>query len=134
MHKSSPASPDPDPHGPAQQVNWEDFRDHLATADKQGNRRWIYPKKPAGPWYDRRTYVSWLLLAIMFAELFIRINGNPLLMIDIVSRRFSILGQIFWPQDTLLFAVAILVFVVASSFLPQRLAGFGAVGPAHKRC
>ncbi len=112
MNKSSPASPDPDPHGPAQQVNWEDFRDHLATADKQGNRRWIYPKKPAGPWYDRRTYVSWLLLAIMFAGPLIRINGNPLLMIDIVSRRFSILGQIFWPQDTLLFTVAMLVFVV----------------------
>ncbi len=112
MNNTSQPSSNADPHGPAQQVNWEDFRDHLATADKQGNRRWIYPKKPAGRWYDRRTYVSWLLLAIMFAGPFIRINGNPLLMIDIVSRRFSILGQIFWPQDTLLFTVAMLVFVV----------------------
>ncbi len=105
--------PSPAVRSPAQDVNWEDFRDHLATADKQGNRRWIYPKQPQGQWYDRRTYVSWLLLAIMFAGPFIFIHGNPLLMINIVERRFSILGQIFWPQDTLLFALAMLVFIVS---------------------
>jgi cytochrome c oxidase accessory protein FixG len=105
--------PPPDPRSPAQEVNWEDFRDHLATADKLGNRRWIYPKQPRGVWYDRRTYVSWLLLAVLFAGPFIFIHGNPLLMINIVERRFSILGQIFWPQDTLLFAVAMLVFIVS---------------------
>ena len=29
--------------------NWSDFRDHLATADKEGRRKWLYPKKPRGP-------------------------------------------------------------------------------------
>ncbi len=101
----------PDDHSVEQEIKWEDFRDHLATADKQGNRRWIYPKKPSGRWYRRRTYLSWLLLAIMFAGPFIRINGNPLLMINIVTRRFSILGQIFWPQDVAIFAIAMLVFL-----------------------
>jgi cytochrome c oxidase accessory protein FixG len=101
----------PDDHSVEQDINWQDFRDHLATADKQGNRRWIYPKKPSGRWYRWRTYVSWLLLAIMFAGPFIRINGNPLLMINIVARRFSILGQIFWPQDVAIFAIAMLVFL-----------------------
>jgi len=101
----------PDDRSVEQEIKWEDFRDHLATADKQGNRRWIYPKKPSGRWYRRRTYVSWLLLAIMFAGPFIRINGNPLLMINIVTRRFSILGQIFWPQDVAIFAIAMLVFL-----------------------
>jgi cytochrome c oxidase accessory protein FixG len=32
-------------------------------------------------------------------------------MINLLERRFSILGQIFWPQDTVIFAVAMLVFI-----------------------
>lgn len=91
-------------------VNWSDFREHLATAEKDGKRRWIYPKKPCGSFYQARTYVSWLLLTIMFVGPFVRINGNPLLMFNIVERRFSILGQIFWPQDSVIFAVAMLLF------------------------
>ncbi len=92
-------------------VDWQDFRDHLATADKDGRRRWLFPKRVAGRFYRARTYVSWLLLAIMFTGPFVRINGNPLLMINIPARRFSILGQIFWPQDVAIFAVAMLLFL-----------------------
>jgi len=103
----------PDPHDPlaAQQtVNMADFRDHIGTADLKGYRKWIYPKKVHGKWYRWRTWMSWVLLAIMFVGPFVRINGNPLLMINVVTRKFSILGQIFWPQDTIIFAVAMLVF------------------------
>jgi cytochrome c oxidase accessory protein FixG len=49
----------------------------------------------------------------MFAGPFIRIHGNPLLMMNIVTRRFSILGQIFWPQDAVIFAVAALLFLTS---------------------
>lgn len=88
----------------------EDFRNRLATADKKGRRRWLFPKKVDGKWFRRREVVSWLLLGIMFIGPFIQINGNPLLMFNIVERRFSILGQIFWPQDAAIFAVAMLLF------------------------
>jgi len=54
--------------------------------------------------------MSWLLIAVMFAGPFIRIGGNPLLMFNIVDRKFAILGQMFWPEDTIIFAVAMLVF------------------------
>src|SRR5262245_46657884 len=47
----------------------------------------------------------------MFTGPFIRINGSPLLMMNIVERRFSILGQIFWPQDAVIFALALLIFL-----------------------
>ena len=88
-----------------------DFRDRLATADKEGRRRWLFPKKVDGRWFRRRTLVSWLLLAIMFIGPFVQINGNPLLMLNMVDRRFSIMGQIFWPQDAAIFAVAMLLFL-----------------------
>jgi cytochrome c oxidase accessory protein FixG len=102
----APVNLEPEPPLPA----GSSFRDRLPTADAEGHRQWIYPKRPSGRFYRWRTLLSWVLLAIMFAGPFIRINGNPLLLFNIVERRFSILGQIFWPQDTAIFAVGFLLF------------------------
>jgi cytochrome c oxidase accessory protein FixG len=91
----------------------DDFRDRLATAEKDGTRRWLYPKQVKGAWYRRRTWFSYFLLGLMFIVPFIKIRGNPLLMLNIVERKFSILGQIFWPADSAIFAIAILVFLTS---------------------
>ena len=104
----SPASGRP---GNMQDVDWRDFRDHIATADKDGRRRWLYPKAPSGVWHRRRAWSASFLIVLMFAGPWIRIQGNPLLLFNLVERRFSILGQIFWPQDSVVFAVAMLVFI-----------------------
>jgi cytochrome c oxidase accessory protein FixG len=93
-------------------VDWSDFRDHLATADRDGRRQWMYPRKVSGQYYRWRTWFSWLLLGIMFAGPFITIHGNPLLLLDIIQRKFVVLGQIFWPQDMIIFAIAVLIFAV----------------------
>ena len=93
-------------------MDWSDFRDHLATADRDGRRQWIYPRKVSGQFFRWRTWFSWLLLGVMFSGPFITIHGNPLLLLDIVQRKFVVLGQIFWPQDMILFAIAVLVFAV----------------------
>jgi len=90
----------------------EDFRDHLATADKEGRRKWVYPRKPRGRYYRARIWLTWVLLTIMFAGPFIKINGNPLLMINVVERKFSVFGVIFWPQDNLVFALGFLLFLM----------------------
>src|SRR5690349_12621126 len=100
-----------DPFKASQEADWGNFRDHLTTADKLGRRQWVYAKKPQGQWTQRRAWVSLALIGIMFAGPFIKINGNPLLMMNIVERRFSILGQLFWPQDMVIFAVAMLIFI-----------------------
>ncbi len=97
-------------HLASREVDWRDFREHLATADKDGSRRWIYAKQPAGQWYRWRTWMSWALIGTMFTGPFVRINGNPLLMFNVVERRFAILGHIFWPEDGIIFAVAMLTF------------------------
>ena len=109
--KPSKKPADHDPFQASQAADAENFRDHLTTADKLGHRQWVYAKKPKGKWTDRRTWLSWLLIGVMFAGPFIKLNGNPLLMINIVERRFSILGQLFWPQDMIIFAVALLIFI-----------------------
>ncbi len=93
-------------------IDWKDYRDHLATADQEGHRMWLFPKKPKGRMYNLRTWFSYLLLAILFTGPFIKIQGNPLLLFNIVDRKFSILGQIFWPQDTFFFALGMLIFII----------------------
>jgi cytochrome c oxidase accessory protein FixG len=95
-----------------QDVNWNDFRDHLATADKEGRRKWIYPRQPAGRFYRWRTWLSWILLIVLFGGPFIRINGEPPLLVNIVDRKFVVLGQVFWPQDGVILAIGLLIFLI----------------------
>lgn len=90
----------------------ESFRDSIATIDQQGNRKYVFPKKPKGKLHNYRLIVSWLLLAFFFITPFIKINGEPLFLFDVISRKFIFFGQIFWPQDTYLFAVMMLTLIV----------------------
>jgi cytochrome c oxidase accessory protein FixG len=88
------------------------FRDHLSTLDDSGNRRWIYPKMPIGKYYNWRKWLSYVLLAVLFAAPWIKIGGEPLLMINVLQRKFVIFGQVFWPQDFYLFGLAMITFVL----------------------
>lgn len=108
-----PTGPEPAPPGNSvvKQVDWTDFRDHLSTADQEGHRMWVYPRKPAGRFHRARAWLSAFLLLVMFGGPFVRINGEPLLMMNVVDRQFVILGQIFWPQDAVILAIGLLVFL-----------------------
>lgn len=90
----------------------ENFRDSIATINEEGKRNFIHPKKPEGRYTNYRTYVSWFLLAILFASPFIKINGNQFLLFNIIDRKFNIFGQPFWPQDFYLLVLSLLVSIV----------------------
>ncbi len=89
------------------------FRDRIATVDEHGKRRWIYPKKPSGRFYRWRSYLSWLLLAFLFGAPFITVNGEQLLLFNILERKFVIFGITFWPQDFHLFVLSMIAAIVA---------------------
>lgn len=100
------------------------FRDRISTVDDSGKRLWIYPKKPKGRYYNARTLVSVVLLAILFSGPFIKIDGEPLLMLNILERKFVIFGQIFWPQDFHLFllgTIAMILFIVLFTVVYGRI-------------
>ncbi len=90
----------------------ERYRDKIATVDEHGKRVWLYPKKPKGFYTNIRNYVSWVLLAFLFGIPFIKVNGDPLLLFNILERRFIIFGLNFAPQDFYLFVLAMLIFIV----------------------
>ena len=88
------------------------YRDKISTVDEQGKRIWLYPKKPKGYFYNIRTYVSWGLLIILFGLPFIKVNGEPFVLFNILERNFIIFGLHFTPQDFYLFVFAMLTFIV----------------------
>ena len=88
------------------------FRDKITTVDEEGKRIFLRPRKPKGSYTSARTVLSWFLLAFLFAGPFLRIGGQPVLLLNVVERKFVILGQIFWPQDFFLFGLAMITLVV----------------------
>jgi len=106
------------------QLEEKSFRDSLSTLDEEGKRKWIYPKKPSGKFTKWRNVVNIVLLTFLFSGPFIRIGGEPLLMINVVERKFVLFGKIFWPQDFYIFgliALAFLVFVILFTVVYGRI-------------
>ncbi|MCM4157858.1 cytochrome c oxidase accessory protein CcoG [Gramella sp. AN32] len=102
----------------------ERFRDSIGTVTEEGKRSWVYPKKPSGPLYKYRKYVSYLLLAFLVFAPFIKINGNQFLMFNVLERRFNIFSFPFWPQDFYLFVIIMLIGVI---FIALFTVAFGRI-------
>jgi cytochrome c oxidase accessory protein FixG len=92
--------------------NDQSFRDKIATVDKQGKRVWVYPHQPSGKLYNIRTIVTLVYLAVFFTLPFIKVDGHPIFMINVLKRQFILFGQIFWPQDFFIFGLSMVVFIV----------------------
>jgi cytochrome c oxidase accessory protein FixG len=98
------------------------FRDHLATVDDRGKRKWVFAQKPKGKFYNIRTLVSLGFFALFIALPFINVNGHPLFLFNIPQARFIIFGKVFWPQDFFIFGLTMITFVV---FIILFTAAFG---------
>ncbi len=88
------------------------YRDSLSNVNKEGKRLWIFPKKPKGNLYLYRTLFAWFLYVLFFASPFIKMHGHPMLLFNILERKFIIFGMPFWPQDLNLFALLMLTFIL----------------------
>ena len=89
-----------------------EYRDSISTVTKEGKRAWIFSKKVKGRLYNFRQLFGYTLLALMFIVPFLKINGEPLLLFNVLERKFIIFGVIFWPQDSFLFYLMMLSFIV----------------------
>jgi len=90
----------------------ESFRDSIATIDKEGKRNWIYALQPKGKLYNARTVLSIFYLIVFFSLPFVRVNGNPFFLFNVLERRFIFFGVTFWPQDFFIFGIGMLTFVL----------------------
>jgi cytochrome c oxidase accessory protein FixG len=102
----------------------DSFRNELASVATDGRRRWIYARQPAGRFYSARTAVAALLLTFLFAAPFVTVGGQPLMMLNVIERRFVLLGLVFPPQDlylVVLIALSALVTLVLVTVVAGRI-------------
>jgi cytochrome c oxidase accessory protein FixG len=100
------------------------FRNELASVARDGRRRWVYARQPSGGFYRARTAVSAALVMFLLLAPVIRVGGQPLMMLNVLERRFVLFGVFFPPQDlslVVLIALVVLVTVVLATVLLGRV-------------
>lgn len=90
----------------------ESFRDSVSHIDSNGKRVFFHPKKPVGKLYEYRKLLSYGFLILFFTLPFIKVNGDPFLLFNVVERKFILFGVRFWPQDFFLLVIGMLIFIV----------------------
>ena len=86
----------------------ESFRDSINIISKEGKRNFVYPKEPKGKFYKLRTWFSILLIAFLIGIPFIKVSGHPLMLFNIIERKFIMFGFGFGPHDFYLFVIAMI--------------------------
>ncbi len=100
----------------------EGFRDHLATVDEKGKRKWIFAYKPKGKFTRIRTVLSLFYFAAFFGIPFIQVGNRPFMMFNIPQGRFILFSKVFWPQDFFIFGLGMVTFIF---FIILFTAAFG---------
>ena len=90
----------------------QDFRDRPNNIDASGQRKWINARQPKGKWYQRRSIVGYTLLTFLVVAPFLKIQGHPFMLLDILNRKFFLFGQTVFAEDTYILALVMAVTVV----------------------
>ena len=98
----------------AHDPNYKDisYRDRISTVTMDGKRNYLHPKIPKGRLIKWRNVVGVGLLILLFAFPLIKINGDPIILLDVFHRKFIIFGAIFTPQDTFVMLLLMLSFIL----------------------
>jgi cytochrome c oxidase accessory protein FixG len=94
----------------------------LPTMNLDGSRRLLRPVLTPGRFWHARRAVAYALMVVFFLLPYLRMNGKPMVLLDLPRREFTFFGYTFLPTDTLLF---MLLFVSAgiTIFLLTALLG-----------
>lgn len=90
----------------------EHFRDHFNAVNEDGKRNWFYPQKPKGAWHNKRVWFTIFIVSLLFITPFLKYNEQPLLLFNVIERKFIIFGIFIGPQDYWLFGLTMLSFMV----------------------
>lgn len=80
----------------------------LSTLERDGSRRWLKPKLSKGRFLTYRRWVAYGLIAVFTLLPYIKVNGRPAVLLDVLRREFHIFGGSFRPTDSLLLALLML--------------------------
>jgi len=93
----------------------------LTTLERDGSRRWLYPRLSKGRYLLWRRVVAYGLIVLFHVLPFVKINGEPAMLLDILRRRFHLFGVTFLPTDTFLLALFLLSVFLTIFFVTAML-------------
>lgn len=93
----------------------------LSTLNEDGSRRWLRPRLSRGRFLLRRRIVGYSLIALFTVIPYIRLNGKPLILLDVPRREFTLFGATFLPTDTLLLSLFMIGIFLLVFFLTALL-------------
>lgn len=85
----------------------------LPTLNADGTRRLVRPRLYKGRFWRARLIVAWTLIALFVAIPLIKLNGKPLILLDLPHRQFTLFGRTFLPTDGVLLMLLMLSIFVA---------------------
>ena len=85
----------------------------LPTLNQDGSRRWVRPRPFDGRYMRLRRRVGWGLIALFSGLPFVRIGGQPALLLDIPTRQFHFFGATLRATDGVLLMLLLLAIFVA---------------------
>ncbi|MDP2703585.1 MAG: 4Fe-4S binding protein, partial [Candidatus Rokubacteria bacterium] len=94
----------------------------LPTLNVDGTRRWMRPKLFEGRFLRRRRALAWALIGLFTVLPYLRMSGKPVILLDVVNRRFILFGATFLPTDTMLLML-LLVGLFIGIFLLTAIYG-----------
>ena len=85
----------------------------LPTLNADGTRNRIRPRLYPGRLYRARRIVAFALIALFVGLPFVRVNGRPAVLLDVVRREFVLFGSTFLPTDGVLLMLLMLSIFVS---------------------
>lgn len=89
----------------------------LSTLEGDGSRRWLRPRLARGRLWRWRRVVAYGLLVLYSGLPWLRVDGEPAVLIDIPGRQLTLFGGTFLATDTALLALALLLIFLGVFFL-----------------
>src|SRR5690554_7611272 len=90
----------------------ESFRDSIATIGEDGKRKWIFPTKPKGRYFNKRAITAAVYYILFFTLPFIFVKGRPLFLFNFPEGKFILFGYAFWPQDFFVFGLIMMAGIL----------------------
>lgn len=101
----------------------------LPTLNEDGTRRRIHPKLYPGRVYKARRVIGYALIGLFVLLPLLRINGKPLVFLDVLHREFTFFGRTFFATDGVLLMLLLLSIFVGviwvTSLVGRAWCGWG---------
>ncbi len=94
--------------------------ERLASTDETGARVKLYPADVSGPFRRFRTGVTYTFIVFFLSLPWIKIHGNPILMLDFIHRKFSFFGVLFRGDDGPILIFILGLFLLSIALITSR--------------